>query len=229
MPASDAARQLGMSLDTLCGGGTGRAVSAPSATAGTGASSRRPRSTGCAAALEKHDLSARNRFRGRIREVRIEGLLAQVELDVHEPTRVVAVINREAAEQLGLAAGQDATALVKATSVMVGALRRLAWLLMILALLAASCGGGGDDETAEERRRLREAPRLCGRLPHRSLPGDRLRRDGSTSPARTSSPPRSGRARRPTSMRPPAPSIPDELSTKDQSTGADLRHQPTPF
>jgi molybdopterin-binding protein len=68
---------------------------------------------------EPHDLSARNRFRGRIREVRIEGLLAQVELETTEPTRVVAVITREAAEQLELAVGQEATALVKATSVMV--------------------------------------------------------------------------------------------------------------
>ena len=68
---------------------------------------------------EPHDLSARNRFRGRIREVRIEGLLAQVELETTEPARVVAVITREAAEQLELAAGQEATALVKATSVMV--------------------------------------------------------------------------------------------------------------
>ena len=51
--------------------------------------------------------------------MRIEGLLAQVEIDVTEPARVVAVITREAAEQLALEAGQDATALVKATSVMV--------------------------------------------------------------------------------------------------------------
>ena len=68
----------------------------------------------------KHEeLSARNRFRGRIVSVRVEGLLAQVELETTEPARVVAVITREAAEQLGLAPGQDATALVKATSVMV--------------------------------------------------------------------------------------------------------------
>jgi molybdopterin-binding protein len=64
-------------------------------------------------------LSARNRFRGTVRDVRIEGLLAQVELDVSEPARVVAVITREAAEELGLRRGMDATALIKATSVMV--------------------------------------------------------------------------------------------------------------
>ena len=63
-------------------------------------------------------LSARNRFAGVVREVKIEGLLAQVEIEAG-PFRVVAVITREAAEQLELAAGLPATALVKATSVMV--------------------------------------------------------------------------------------------------------------
>jgi molybdopterin-binding protein len=66
-----------------------------------------------------HGLSARNRFRGVVRGVTIEGILAQVEIDVTEPARVVAVITREAAEELGLEPGAAATALVKATSVMV--------------------------------------------------------------------------------------------------------------
>jgi molybdopterin-binding protein len=67
---------------------------------------------------EEH-LSARNRFRGIVREVRIDGLLAQVEIDVTEPARVVAIITRDAAEDLELAPGVAATAIVKATSVMV--------------------------------------------------------------------------------------------------------------
>ena len=68
---------------------------------------------------ESHDLSARNRFPGVVREVKLEGLIAQVEIETSAPSRVVAVITREAAEELGLEAGQPATALVKATSVMV--------------------------------------------------------------------------------------------------------------
>jgi molybdopterin-binding protein len=64
-------------------------------------------------------LSARNRLRGTVLEVRIEGMLAQVELEVREPSRVVAVITRDAAEELGLRPGAPATAVVKATSVMV--------------------------------------------------------------------------------------------------------------
>ena len=68
---------------------------------------------------EPHDLSARNRFAGVVRSVQLDGLLAQVELETTGPTRVVAIITREAAEELGLEPGQPATALVKATSVMV--------------------------------------------------------------------------------------------------------------
>jgi len=64
-------------------------------------------------------MSARNHFRGVVREVKVEGLLAQVELDVTESSRVVAIITRDAAEELGLAPGMPASAVVKATSVMV--------------------------------------------------------------------------------------------------------------
>jgi len=54
------------------------------------------------------------------REVeRWQELLAQVEIDTTAPARVVAVITREAAEELGLRPGMPVTALVKATSVMV--------------------------------------------------------------------------------------------------------------
>jgi molybdopterin-binding protein len=66
-------------------------------------------------------MSARNRLRGTVSEVRVEGLLAQVELTVTEPVRVVAVVTRDAVEALGLKPGMAATAVVKSTSVMVEA------------------------------------------------------------------------------------------------------------
>jgi molybdopterin-binding protein len=66
-------------------------------------------------------MSARNRLRGTVTEVRVEGLLAQVELTVAEPARVVAVVTRDAIEELGLKPGMAATAVVKSTSVMVEA------------------------------------------------------------------------------------------------------------
>jgi molybdopterin-binding protein len=62
-------------------------------------------------------LSARNRFRGTVREVRLEGLLAQVEIEAG-PFRVVSVVTREAVDELGLRPGMAATAVVKATSVL---------------------------------------------------------------------------------------------------------------
>jgi molybdopterin-binding protein len=64
-------------------------------------------------------MSARNRFHGTVREVKIDGLLAQVELVVDEPTRIVAIVTRDAVEELGLKPGSPATAIVKSTSVMV--------------------------------------------------------------------------------------------------------------
>ena len=65
------------------------------------------------------ELSARNRFRGVVRQVEVDGFLARVEIDVTEPARVVAIITREAVEELGLRPGVGASAIVKSTSVMV--------------------------------------------------------------------------------------------------------------
>lgn len=64
-------------------------------------------------------LSARNRFRGFVTDVKIEGLVAQVELLVTEPARIVALVTRDAVEELGLKVGDPAGAVVKSTSVMI--------------------------------------------------------------------------------------------------------------
>jgi molybdopterin-binding protein len=66
-------------------------------------------------------LSARNRFTGTVRSVEVDGLLAQVEILVTEPARIVAIVTRDAVEELGLKPGASATAVVKSTSVMVEA------------------------------------------------------------------------------------------------------------
>lgn len=65
-----------------------------------------------------HALSARNRFAGVVRSVEVDGVMAIVEIDAG-PFRVSAAVTRDAVEELGLAAGVEATATVKATSVMV--------------------------------------------------------------------------------------------------------------
>jgi molybdopterin-binding protein len=63
-------------------------------------------------------ISARNRFPGIVRSVEVDGVMALVEIDAG-PFRVTAAVTRDAVEELGLAPGVEATATVKATSVMV--------------------------------------------------------------------------------------------------------------
>ncbi len=115
--AAEAARALGISLDTLRRWDRAGRIK----TERDSANRRVVRASEVARLRgdQPEHLSARNRFRGVVREVKIEGLLAQVELDITEPARVVAVITRDAAEDLGLKPGAPATAIVKATSVMI--------------------------------------------------------------------------------------------------------------
>lgn len=115
--ASEAARALGISLDTLRRWDRSGRIR----TERDGANHRLvpvsevERLVGTAG----EELSARNRFPGIVREIEIDGFLARVEIQVTEPTRVVAIITREAIDELGLKAGAAATAIVKSTSVMV--------------------------------------------------------------------------------------------------------------
>lgn len=62
--------------------------------------------------------SARNRFAGIVTKVTKDTVMAQVELQAG-PFRVVSLMSREAADELGLAAGVSAVASVKATNVTV--------------------------------------------------------------------------------------------------------------
>jgi molybdopterin-binding protein len=62
--------------------------------------------------------SARNRFAGVVRSVEADGVMALVELEAG-PFLITAAITRDSLEELGLAAGVTATAVVKATSVMI--------------------------------------------------------------------------------------------------------------
>ena len=62
--------------------------------------------------------SARNRFTGIVTRVVADGVMAQVDLQCG-PHRVVSLMSAEAAEELGLEPGAVATAVVKATTVIV--------------------------------------------------------------------------------------------------------------
>jgi len=117
-PASEAARRLGISLDTLR-----RWDRAGRIRVERDASNRRvvPASEidRLRAEGRTDGMTARNRFTGTVTEVKVDGLMAQVELVVTEPARVVALVTRDAVEELGLRPGMPATAVVKSTSVMV--------------------------------------------------------------------------------------------------------------
>ena len=114
-------RSLG-SASTRCGAGTGPAESRPPVTAATAGSSPRAEIRRLRGDSDTGQLSARNRLNGTVAEVRVEGLIAQVELVVDEPARLVAIVTADAVEELGLKPGMPAAAVVKATSVMVRAL-----------------------------------------------------------------------------------------------------------
>ena len=117
--ASDAARMLGISLDTLR-----RWDSQGRIKTRRDASNRR---TVSAKELERlrggaraeHQVSARNRFSGTVREVKVEGLMAQVEVVVTEPAVLTAIVTADSAKELGIKRGDSIVAVIKATSVMV--------------------------------------------------------------------------------------------------------------
>jgi len=64
-------------------------------------------------------LSARNKLKGKIVEVKKGATTAHVKIDVGG-TLVTAAITNESADELKLAAGQTAYAVIKASDVMVG-------------------------------------------------------------------------------------------------------------
>jgi molybdopterin-binding protein len=64
-------------------------------------------------------LSSRNRLRGYVDEVRVDGLLAQVRLRVGDQT-LTAVVTADAIAELKLKRGDDALAIIKSTEVMIG-------------------------------------------------------------------------------------------------------------
>jgi len=63
-------------------------------------------------------LSARNRFTGRVRSVEVDGVMALVEVEAG-PFLITAAVTRDSVEELQLVEGVEATATVKATSVMI--------------------------------------------------------------------------------------------------------------
>ena len=64
-------------------------------------------------------ISARNRLRGTITELRVEGLMAEVQVRIGDQ-ELVSVITRSSVERMGLATGDEVFAVIKSTEVMIG-------------------------------------------------------------------------------------------------------------
>jgi molybdopterin-binding protein len=62
--------------------------------------------------------SARNRMQGTVLSVKKDGVMAQIDMACG-PYRIVSLMSREAAEELGLKPGAQATAVVKSTTVII--------------------------------------------------------------------------------------------------------------
>ncbi len=64
-------------------------------------------------------LSARNRLRGRVTGLTVDGLMAEVRVAIGDQ-ELVSIITRSSAERLGLAVGAEVFAVIKSTEVMIG-------------------------------------------------------------------------------------------------------------
>jgi molybdate transport system regulatory protein len=64
-------------------------------------------------------LSARNRIAGTVTSVETDGLMAEVVVETGDGQDVTAIITANSVERLGIAVGDDVSAVVKATEVMI--------------------------------------------------------------------------------------------------------------
>jgi molybdopterin-binding protein len=65
------------------------------------------------------EISARNQLKGRVKEVVLGTVMAEVVVDVGGQ-ELVSAITRRSAEALGLKAGDNVTVIIKATEVIIG-------------------------------------------------------------------------------------------------------------
>ena len=65
-------------------------------------------------------LSARNQLTGKVTGVDLGAVMANIKIEVTEPNTITTVITKESAEKLGLSEGDDVTAIIKSTEVLIG-------------------------------------------------------------------------------------------------------------
>ncbi len=65
------------------------------------------------------EISARNQLRGQVKAVSVDGVMAEVHIQIGQQ-ELVSVITRASVERLGIHVGDEVVAVIKATEVMVG-------------------------------------------------------------------------------------------------------------
>jgi molybdopterin-binding protein len=65
-------------------------------------------------------ISARNMLKGKVKKVNPGAVNTEVVVELQGGAEVVSIITKESAEKLGLAAGKDVYAIIKASNVMIG-------------------------------------------------------------------------------------------------------------
>ena len=66
------------------------------------------------------DISARNQLKGKVVSVEKGAVMANIKIEVADPSVITAVITKESAENLELKDGDDVCAIIKSTEVIVG-------------------------------------------------------------------------------------------------------------
>ena len=117
--AGEAARTLGISLDTLRRWDRQGRIKTKRDASNRRIVSAKEIERLRGGARAEHQVSARNRFGGTVRNVRIEGLMAQIEMVVDEPAVLTAIVTADAVRDLGIKPGNHIVAVIKSTSVMV--------------------------------------------------------------------------------------------------------------
>jgi molybdopterin-binding protein len=65
-------------------------------------------------------LSARNILKGKVKQVKPGVVNTEVVIELHGGPEIVSIITKESADRLGLAAGKEAYAIIKASNVVIG-------------------------------------------------------------------------------------------------------------
>ena len=65
------------------------------------------------------ELSARNQLKGKVESVTTGQVMASIKIKVEDPKTITAVITKESVEKLDIKEGDDITAIIKSTEVIV--------------------------------------------------------------------------------------------------------------